>query len=76
MRSSTQIQDISDTEYRVSISLEVKDDSEEALEPPNIILNVRYPEAYPDEAPMLDITQPPNAPKHEYLDIQETKPGY
>ena len=49
------------------------DDSEEAPEPPIIILNVRYPEAYPDEAPVLDITQPPNAPKHEHLDIQEDK---
>lgn len=68
-----EIQDISDTEYRVSISLEVKHDSEEEPESPMIILNVRYPEAYPDEAPVLDITQPPNASKHEHLDIQEDK---
>jgi hypothetical protein len=68
-----EIQDISDTEYRVSISLEVKNESEEEPEPPTIILNVRYPEAYPDEAPILDITQPPNAAKHEHLDIQEDK---
>lgn len=38
-----------------------------------IILNVQYPPNYPDEAPRLDITQPPNAPKHTYLDIQEDK---
>jgi uncharacterized protein YdiU (UPF0061 family) len=38
-----------------------------------IILNVQYPPAYPDEAPRLDITQPPNAPKHPYLDIQDDK---
>jgi hypothetical protein len=38
-----------------------------------IILNVSYPPNYPDEAPRLDITQPPNAPKHAYLDIQEDK---
>jgi uncharacterized protein YdiU (UPF0061 family) len=38
-----------------------------------IILNVSYPPEYPDEAPRLDITQPPNAPKHVYLDIQEDK---
>jgi hypothetical protein len=68
-----EIQDISDTEYRVSISLEVKNESEEEPEPPTIILNVRYPEAYPDEAPILDITQPPNAAKHDHLDIQEDK---
>lgn len=38
-----------------------------------IILNVQYPPSYPDEAPRLDITQPPNAPKHPYLDIQDDK---
>jgi uncharacterized protein YdiU (UPF0061 family) len=38
-----------------------------------IILNVSYPPNYPDEAPRLDITQPPNAPKNPYLDIQEDK---
>jgi hypothetical protein len=38
-----------------------------------IILNVQYPPDYPDEAPRLDITTPPNAPKHPYLDIQEDK---
>jgi uncharacterized protein YdiU (UPF0061 family) len=41
--------------------------------PATIILNVSYPPEYPDEAPRLDITQPPNAPKHVYLDIQEDK---
>lgn len=38
-----------------------------------IILNVQYPPDYPDEAPRLDISQPPNAPKHPFLDIQEDK---
>lgn len=38
-----------------------------------IILNVQYPPDYPDEAPRLDISQPPNAAKHPYLDIQEDK---
>ena len=33
----------------------------------------KYTADYPDEAPDLDITQPPNAPKHPYLDIQEDK---
>jgi hypothetical protein len=69
-----EIQDISETEYRVSISLDVTDPSgEESEESPVIILNVRYPEAYPDEAPILDITTPPNAPKHPELDIQDDK---
>ena len=68
-----EIQDISDTEYRVSISLDVNDESEEEPQSPTIILNVRYPQDYPDEAPMLDITQPPNAAKYEHVDIQEDK---
>jgi uncharacterized protein YdiU (UPF0061 family) len=34
---------------------------------------VKYPPDYPDEAPELDISAPPNAPKHPYLDIQEDK---
>jgi hypothetical protein len=38
-----------------------------------IILNVKYTTNYPDEAPDLDITQPPNAAKHPYLDIQDDK---
>jgi hypothetical protein len=38
-----------------------------------ILLNVQYPPDYPDEAPRLDISQPPNAAKHPYLDIQEDK---
>jgi hypothetical protein len=38
-----------------------------------IILNVQYPPDYPDSAPRLDVTQPPNAPKHPYLDIHEDK---
>lgn len=68
-----EIQDISDAEYRVSIALDVKTEEDEDEDAPIIILNVRYPEAYPDEAPMLDVTTPPNAAKHEHLDIQEDK---
>lgn len=68
-----EIQDVSDTEYRITIVLEVKPESEEEDDSPTIILNVRYPESYPDEAPMLDITQPPNAAKYPHLDIQEDK---
>lgn len=34
---------------------------------------MQYPPNYPDEAPRLDITQPPNAPRHLWLDVQEDK---
>ncbi|KAL5393411.1 hypothetical protein DPSP01_000231 [Paraphaeosphaeria sporulosa] len=68
-----EITDISDTEFRIAIQLEVTNDEGDDSEPPTIILNVRFTPNYPDEAPDLDITQPPNAPKHPYLDIQDDK---
>ena len=67
-----EIQDISETEYRVSVTLDVKKQEEDEPDP-LIILNVQYPEAYPDEAPRLDVTSPPNAPKYQHLDVQEDK---
>lgn len=68
-----EIQDVSDTELRISITLDLPRQSEEDDEPPVILLNVRYPEAYPDQPPDLDIMNPPNAPKHEHLNVQEDK---
>lgn len=68
-----EIQDISDHEYRISIALEVNNENGDDTPAPTIILNVRYPDAYPDEAPHLDLTQPPNAPRHPHLDIQEDR---
>ncbi|KAF1946130.1 RWD-domain-containing protein [Clathrospora elynae] len=70
-----EITDVSETEFRVAIELDDgrHEDDESEEEQPTIILNVQYPPDYPDEAPRLDITQPPNAPKHAYLDIQEDK---
>jgi uncharacterized protein YdiU (UPF0061 family) len=35
------------------------------------VLEVSYPEEYPDVAPELEISAPPNAPKHPRLDINE-----
>lgn len=68
-----EIYDVSETEYRISIALDVKSDHEEEAELPTIILNVRYPEAYPDDPPMLDVTQPPNALRFAHLDVQDDK---
>lgn len=69
-----EIQDINDAEYRVTITIDVTKADEDETPDPVIILNVQYPEDYPDVAPVLDITQPPNAPRHPFLDIQEDKP--
>ncbi|THW80714.1 RWD-domain-containing protein [Aureobasidium pullulans] len=68
-----EITDISETEYRVSIQLEVTEDDDSTEFPPTLILSVSYPEDYPDVAPRLDLSAPPNAPKHKHLDIQEDK---
>ncbi|KAF2089129.1 RWD-domain-containing protein [Saccharata proteae CBS 121410] len=68
-----EITDISDTEYRISIILDVTNDEDDDSEPPTIILGVQYPDGYPDEAPRLDISAPPNAPKYRYLDVQEDR---
>ncbi|KAF2154606.1 RWD-domain-containing protein [Myriangium duriaei CBS 260.36] len=67
-----EITDISETEYRISIQLDIPGFDEEA-EQPVILLQVQYPEAYPDEAPRLDIQNPPNAAKHPHLDVQDDK---
>ncbi|RMZ68974.1 rwd domain [Pyrenophora seminiperda CCB06] len=70
-----EITDVSETEFRIAITLDDgrHEDEEREDEQPIIILNVSYPPDYPDEAPRLDVTQPPNAPKHPYLDIHEDK---
>ncbi|OAP60762.1 hypothetical protein AYL99_05764 [Fonsecaea erecta] len=69
-----EITDLSDSSYRISITLDLPSDGhDEASDPPVLLLNVTYPEAYPDVGPHLDITVPPNAPKHPQLDIAEDK---
>jgi hypothetical protein len=64
--------DISETSYRVSITLDPPEFDEES-EQPIICLEVTYPEEYPDVAPQLNITSPPNASKHPRLDVQEDR---
>ncbi|KAK0637672.1 RWD domain-containing protein [Lasiodiplodia hormozganensis] len=68
-----EITDISDTEYRISITLDVENEPGDDSPPPTILLGVSYPENYPDEAPRLDLSAPPNAPKHKYLDLTEDR---
>lgn len=45
----------------------------EETEQPVLILQVTYPADYPDVAPDLDLSAPPNAPKHPRLDVQEDR---
>ena len=68
-----EITEVSETEFRVLIQLDVPSTSEEDPEPPVILLQVQYPEAYPDEAPRLDIHSPPNASRYPHFDVQDDK---
>lgn len=71
----TPLVDISNTAYRVAIKLEVTNEHGDTTEPPTIVLSVSYPETYPDVAPDIDLSNPPNAPKHPLLDVIEDKVG-
>ncbi|KAI1744361.1 RWD-domain-containing protein [Xylaria scruposa] len=71
-----EITDISDTEYRIAVKLNPPEDDngdDEEAEPPTIILHVRYPDAYPDEAPILDLSPPANAPPHPRFSVSADK---
>ncbi|KUJ20286.1 RWD-domain-containing protein [Mollisia scopiformis] len=64
-----EIQDISETEFRISILLDVTNDDGDESEPPTFLLQVKYPDAYPEEPPVLDLLAPPNAPAHPYFSV-------
>ncbi|RMZ84053.1 hypothetical protein DV737_g1353, partial [Chaetothyriales sp. CBS 132003] len=69
-----EITDISDVSYRVSITLDAPSKpGDEDSDPPVILLNVTYPDSYPDVSPHLDITSPSNSPKHPLLDVSSDK---
>jgi hypothetical protein len=38
-----------------------------------MILHISYPEAYPDEPPLLDLSPPQNAPPHPYFSVANDK---
>ena len=61
--------DISETEYRISVLLDIVNDDGDESEPPTILLQVKYPEAYPEEPPLLDILPIPNAPVHSLFSV-------
>lgn len=64
--------DISETEYRISVALDIPGE-EENEDPPTMLLQVRYPEDYPEKAPHLDILAPPNAALHEHFNVAEDR---
>ncbi|KAJ3471011.1 hypothetical protein MRS44_001110 [Fusarium solani] len=66
-----EITDISETEFRVSIALDIPDEEDE--EPPTMLLQVRYPDEYPEKPPHLDILAPPNATPHEHFNVADDR---
>ncbi|KAF5234738.1 hypothetical protein FAUST_7463 [Fusarium austroamericanum] len=66
-----EITDISETEFRVSVALDIPDEEDE--EPPTMLLQVRYPEDYPEKPPHLDILAPPNAIPHEHFNVADDR---
>ncbi|KAF5026485.1 hypothetical protein F66182_1407 [Fusarium sp. NRRL 66182] len=66
-----EITDISETEFRVSVALDILDEEDE--EPPTMLLQVRYPEDYPEKPPHLDILAPPNANPHGHFNVADDR---
>jgi hypothetical protein len=65
--------DISESEFRISVLLDITNDDGDDSEPPTILLQVKYPEAYPEEPPLLDLLPKPNAPVHLYFSVGADK---
>lgn len=63
--------DLSETEFRISVTLDLPDT--EAADAPGFLLQVRYPEDYPDVAPHLDILAPPNATVHPLFSVADDR---
>jgi len=83
-----EITDISDTEYRISIALDLPPDEEAGAVPggdgdsddehappaaPVVLLTLRFPDDYPDRAPHLDLSAPHNAPVHPLFSVADDK---
>lgn len=67
------VTDISETEYRISVLLDIINDDGDESEPPSLILQVKYPEDYPEVPPELDILPVKNAPAHPYFSVAADK---
>ncbi|ODA81892.1 hypothetical protein RJ55_00397 [Drechmeria coniospora] len=68
-----EITDISETEFRICVALDLPGEEEDQDEAPKFILQVRYPEDYPDLAPHLDILALPNPPAHPYFSVADDR---
>ncbi|KAG6003225.1 hypothetical protein E4U21_002257 [Claviceps maximensis] len=67
-----EITDLSETEFQVSIKLDIPFEEDEDSAP-HFLLQIRYPDEYPDVAPHLDLLGAPNAPAHEHFNISDDR---
>ncbi|OAA64942.1 Ubiquitin-conjugating enzyme/RWD-like protein [Cordyceps fumosorosea ARSEF 2679] len=67
-----EITDVSETEYRISIALDIPNHPEDE-EPPKFLLSVRYPDEYPDVAPGLEIMAAPDGGATEFFDTGDDR---
>ena len=67
--------DVADKEnaFRIAVKLDVPGADESGDDAPTILLQVSYPEAYPDVVPDLDIQPDPNGARHSLLDVFHDK---
>ncbi|KAL5621609.1 hypothetical protein BROUX41_006509 [Berkeleyomyces rouxiae] len=65
---------VSETEYRVLVSLDMPiEDSEDSEPTTSLFLNVRYPEEYPDVEPILDILTVPGVSAHKFFSVTDDR---
>ncbi|KAK1253823.1 hypothetical protein MKX07_001900 [Trichoderma sp. CBMAI-0711] len=68
-----EITDISETEFRIKVTLDIPGEEDAAAEPPHFLLSVRYPDDYPDAAPHLDILSSPSSPPHPHFNVSDDR---
>ncbi|KAF4122475.1 RWD protein [Geosmithia morbida] len=67
-----EITDISETEFKVTVILDVPDVAEQE-DQPRFSLNVKYPDEYPDVAPHLEMHAVPDSPPHPNFNVAEDR---
>jgi len=68
-----EITDISETEFKVTVTLDIPGEEESEEGPPAFSLNVKYPDEYPDVPPHLEIQAIPDAPSHPNFSVADDR---
>lgn len=68
-----EITDIAEDNFRISVTLDITNDDGDDSEPPTILISIKYPESYPDEAPEVDLLPTTTSSSHPYFNLSEDK---